>query len=362
MITKKTTHALKNKNKFSFHCNFCDYISCDRRNFNRHLKSKKHLIFKNEQISEKRAKNDTKTSKNDTKTSKKRHKNDTSNIMICDICEYSTNRKSNWERHIETKKHIQMINKADYKTHNSINNLHICVDCNKTYKYKSGLSRHKKICKETNTQPLNSIVSQQTNVTEHKDEITTEIVMNLLKTNKELQDIICNQNKEIVELAKQPKSQVINIENYLNIECKDAINMSDFINQIQITLDDLLYLGNNGFSKSVQQLMMTSLKQMEQTKRPIHCTNKRKKTLYIKDKDKWEKDNNNQKMKHVVQQFHKKELNDVLDVMDKNEEFFKQIDNIEKKNNIIIGITNCNKEETIKKITNHISQTMYLTK
>jgi hypothetical protein len=275
----------------------------------------------------------------------------------CKVCDFYTDHKSKYNRHIHTQKHKNLIEQE--KTNTIIDhptNQYVCDACNKSYKYQSGLSRHKQKCSKNET---DIIVSDNQSI-DKKEEVTTEMVMNLLKTNRELQDIICNQNKEIIELAKQPRNQIINIENYLNIECKDAINMSDFINQIQITLEDLLYLGNNGFSKSVQNLMMNSLKDMEQTKRPIHCVNKKKKTLYIKDKDKWEKDKDQEQIRQVIHKFHRKELNDAIDVMDKNADFFQQIDNLEKRNNIIIGITTGNKEEAIKNITKHITQNMYI--
>jgi hypothetical protein len=307
---------------------------------------------------------------NDNKSSNydvvKSNKNTTTNCPFspfcpkyeCKVCDFSTDHKSMYNRHIHTQKHKNLIEQEKTNTiiDHPTTNQYVCDTCNKSYKYQSGLSRHKQKCSKNET----DIIVRDNQSIDKKEEVTTEMVMNLLKTNRELQDIICNQNKEIIELAKQPRNQIINIENYLNIECKDAINMSDFINQIQITLEDLLYLGNNGFSKSVQNLMMNSLKDMEQTKRPIHCVNKKKKTLYIKDKDKWEKDKDQEQIRQVIHKFHRKELNDAIDVMDNNAEFFQQIDNLEKRNNIIIGITTGNKEEAIKNITKHITQNMYI--
>ena len=150
--------------------------------------------------------------------------------------------------------------------------------------------------------------------------------MKLIEKNEELQQIICNQNEKLyeqneklIELAKQPKTIIkkqnntFNLDNFLNIQCKDAMNLSDFMETIQLTFSDLIYLGNNGFEKSIQNTFVKQLGDMEQTKRPIHCTDKKRKTMYVKDEDRWEKDNDNEKIASAIKTMNKKQLSAFTD-------------------------------------------------
>ena len=145
--------------------------------------------------------------------------------------------------------------------------------------------------------------------------------MKLIEKNEELQQIICNQNEKLyeqneklIELAKQPKTIIkkqnntFNLDNFLNIQCKDAMNLSDFMETIQLTFSDLIYLGNNGFEKSIQNTFVKQLRDLDQTKRPIHCTDKKRKILYVKDDDKWEKDSNHNKISSAIQKMNQKQL------------------------------------------------------
>ena len=162
-----------------------------------------------------------------------------------------------------------------------------------------------------NTYNNNGVIQQQ------KEEITDlkQMFMKMMDSNKELQHIIYDQNEKLIELAKQPKTYIknqnnnntFNLENFLNIQCKDAMNLTDFVESLKITFKDLLYLGDNGFVKSIQNTFVKQLKGMEQNKRPIHCTDKKRKTIYIKEEDEWNKDANHKQVNNAISSINKKQ-------------------------------------------------------
>ena len=134
------------------------------------------------------------------------------------------------------------------------------------------------------------------------------MLIKLIETNEDLKE-------QIIELASQPKTinntnnnNSFNLNNFLNVQCKDAMNLSEFIDDIQITFNDLLYLGNHGFVESVKDTFVKQLKNMEQTKRPIHCTDQKRKACVVKDNNKWEKDNDHEMLFNAVQQINNKQL------------------------------------------------------
>jgi len=228
-----------------------------------------------------------------------------SSKYICNKCDYYTNRKSQYDRHLQTKKHND--------TNGSFNDTkkvpYIC-QCGKTYKYHTGLSRHKKKCTYGNS--YENPECSETNI----DNVDLkEMVMELLQSNKELQDTIIQQQSQLIELAKEPKTMIktqnnntFNLNNFLNVDCKDAMNLSDFLDTILYTFKDLVHLGEQGFVKSLQNTFVKQLGDMEQTRRPIHCTDKKRKTIYVKDEDKWEKDNGNEKIASAIKTINKKQL------------------------------------------------------
>jgi len=204
--------------------------------------------------------------------------------------------------------------KNDNKMVIPINEL-ICK-CGKIYKFQSGLSRHKKVCnfKETGHNiVLSDEIEQLESYKEQLDKVT-EMFKQSLETNKELQE-------KLYEVAKQPKTinnQTFNLDKFLNIECKDAINLTDFVESLKITFTDLLYLGTNGFVQSIQNTFVKELKGMEQTKRPIHCTDKKRKVLYVKDKNKWDKDPQHIKLLESVNTLNKKQYKTLCDWFKQN--------------------------------------------
>ena len=224
---------------------------------------------------------------------------------FCEKCNYKTNRHSEYNRHLLTAKHNaeQQMEQMEQQKSPKITKRFIC-DCGKTYKVSSGLYKHKKKCSLI----LNSIV-----IVENPEEKPT--MMDIITQNKEIMDLLVLQNKEMVlqnkELQRQNKEQAdtirelipkignnnttnnnnqFNLQVFLNEDCKDALNFSDFIKQIQVSFEDIENQAECGYVKGISKLFIENLKELGTNKRPIHCTDKKRKTLYIKENDEWDKE------------------------------------------------------------------------
>ena len=221
--------------------------------------------------------------------------------FYCKLCDYGCSKLSYWKRHCETIKHTYRL------SGNEIGDLEIekiteyKCECGKAYTSKSGLWKHKKTCEFNICEPVCEDYTTKTMSELPKDfKITTQMFYDLLKQNNELQ-------QSLLAMAKQDKSSLTNINNcgnnnnnktfnlqfYLNETCKDALNLSDFVNQIQITMNDLEETGKLGYAEGISRVFLKNLNEMYSTSRPIHCSNFKKETLYIKDADKWHKEEYN---------------------------------------------------------------------
>lgn len=230
----------------------------------------------------------------------------------CDKCLYTTHRKSHWDRHVTTKKHL-----GD-KYNETLHNKYVC-ECGKKYKFISGLSRHRQKCEiyKHSSKTTNEIVSIQESYSNNENSLLKQQNEFLKSQMSEMKDIfykLIENNKELQEatlmMAKEPRTinnNQFNIMNYLNTECKDALNISEFIDQINYTFKDLLKINDEGWVENVKNTFVKQLKNMEQTKRPIHCSDRKRKTFYIKDNDEWSRDNVQEKMHQTIRKFHTKQ-------------------------------------------------------
>jgi len=235
-------------------------------------------------------------------------------ILYCVACHYKTLSKKDFNKHLATAKHINLINPnleipiKSYRCH-----------CGKEYKHSSSLCAHKKKCKETIK--LNDPIIIDTSSNEFKS--LTALVLELVKNNTELQKQNQDFQKQVLELCKNNNVTTINNNNntnlhninnktfnlqvFLNEECKDAMNMSEFINSIQLKLSDLENIGNQGYIEGVSNIIITHLNKTEMYKRPVHCSDAKREILYVKEENKWEKEGpDNKKMKRAVLGLEKK--------------------------------------------------------
>lgn len=205
--------------------------------------------------------------------------------FFCDLCCYGTTNKKDFTKHENTKKHVDKMCKKLIKSQieklNIDDSKHICSHCGKEYKEKSGLWRHKKKCSPTLQSSQNSMV-------------TNDMVLKLMEQNHDLQ-------KQIFELAKnQTVTNNLNSNNtttnhfnlnvFLNETCKDALNITDFVNSLQLQVKDFENTGRLGYVEGISRIILHGLRQIDVHKRPLHCTDIKREIVYIKNNDMWEKE------------------------------------------------------------------------
>ena len=216
---------------------------------------------------------------------------------LCMLCDYTTSRYSQYCRHLSTDKHKKyengskmVVNDSDLVPKSSKN--YTCK-CGKVYKHDSGYYRHRKTCK-------------------HVNEVTTDFVLELIKDNKELKELLFQQNQTMLhqnntfstivqDVMKNgvnnnnttninSNNKAFNLNLFLNETCKDAMNITDFVSSIKMNLDDLEHTGRKGYIEGISNIIIRNLNGLEQHQRPIHCNDQKREILYIKDNNEWTKE------------------------------------------------------------------------
>jgi hypothetical protein len=226
--------------------------------------------------------------------------------FTCDFCYYSSSNKKDYSKHLLTLKHKKNENGNQMETLETNNgkqksqksqksqDVFACEFCEREYKNKSGLWKHNKKCQDKKEEPkdvelIGKLIQQN---------------MDLVSQNQEFKQMMIEQNKTIIELAN--KTTIVNNNNttnnnkfnlniFLNEKCKDALNIMDFVNSLQLQLEDLEETGRLGYIQGISRIFINGLKQLDVCKRPIHCSDAKRETLYIKDNDSWEKEDDDKK-------------------------------------------------------------------
>jgi len=241
----------------------------------------------------------------------------TSNFYSCEYCDYITCKKSNYDRHILTDKHKKIhleesgMEFLEQNEQTSDKKQFKCI-CGNTYKFSQGLSKHKKKC---NYQTEQNIIY---NKKEDKFNALTDLVLEVVKQNKELVTLNTEAQKynqeltnKIVEMCgttnnntlinNHSNNKTFNLNVFLNETCKDAMNINDFVDSLQLQLSDLEEVGKLGFVDGISNIIVKNLKALDVHKRPVHCADKKREVIYIKDEDKWEKENEQkQKLRKAI--------------------------------------------------------------
>ena len=233
--------------------------------------------------------------------------------FYCKSCDYSTCRKSNYAEHILTSKHKRNSNgnfcqPISSKNKQTLN--YSCQFCGKEYNNKSGLWKHKKKCNFENNENNENNIKVESN---NSIEITPELIFTLIKQNNEFQQTIIEQNKTIVELSKNGSTNTINNNNinshnktfnlqvFLNETCKDAMNISDFVESVKLQVSDLEHVGKVGYIEGISNIIIKNLQALEVEKRPVHCADQKREVIYVKEDNIWEKeDETNKKLRKAI--------------------------------------------------------------
>jgi hypothetical protein len=272
----------------------------------------------------------------------------------CIECNYITSNKKDYNKHLATRKHERNMLSNICNTKNPINLKLLCDICNKEYKSRVGLWRHKKTCVE-----LIETVQEENHYNDKKDEnivldikdnnlktkievsylsnLILEVVKNnseLQKQNQEFQQEIQKQNqKQNQEMQKQNQdfqmqlmeicktsntinnnninshNKTFNLQVFLNEECKDAMNLSEFIESIHLKLPDLLNIGKMGYTEGISKIILKELSETAQNKRPVHCSDIKRETMYVKQENKWEKEGpENLTIKNAIKNIEQKNI------------------------------------------------------
>jgi hypothetical protein len=208
---------------------------------------------------------------------------------ICEKCDYYTSKKSSFKTHTESKKHLTTICNENYAKNCS--KQYSCNKCEKIYKDRAGLWRHSKKCNKTNNH--DDIDGIKLLHMENKEII--ELLKQQMKENGELCKQLKSQNETINELASKVGNQTINnktfnLNLFLNETCKDALNISDFVNSIKLQLSDLEATGRLGYVGGISKILLHNLNGLDTHQRPIHCSDFKREILYIKDDNQWIKE------------------------------------------------------------------------
>ena len=227
----------------------------------------------------------------------------------CETCDYFTSRCSQYERHLNTSKHIKMSNFNQNKLKSSSE--YICSKCDKVYKDRSGLWKHNKTCLDEKNEKNNLEIN-----------LLTNLVLEVVKSNSELQKQTHEMQKQMLEVCKniQPTNNVnnshinshnktFNLQFFLNEQCKDAMNIMDFVNTFQLQFSDLERIGEVGYVEGISNIVIDKLNEMDVYKRPIHCSDAKREIMHVKDNDVWAKDNaNNDKIRLALKHITKKNI------------------------------------------------------
>ena len=237
-------------------------------------------------------------------------------LFCCEICEYNTCRKSQYTRHLLTPKHNNASIGYILASEN-VPKKFIC-ECGKEYKHDSSYYKHKKMCNTISNLKIEPEIPQPNIIV---DSSNNNIIMELLKQNQEFKELIIEQNKHIIELASKVGGNTtnnttnnnntnnFNLQLFLNEQCKDAFNIDDFVNQIQLQLSDLDMIGRVGYTEGMSKIFIRNLKELDICKRPIHCSDLKRETLYVKDNDACEKENGeNVKIKQAIKGIENKNI------------------------------------------------------
>jgi hypothetical protein len=321
-------------NNDKYHCIICDYHTSKIFNYNKHNLTLKHQLATKQAV-----------------MAISGNIKNVENNFCCEICNFNSKNKTNYDKHLLTSKHNKNISRGYNQTN------YICEYCDKEYIHYNALWKHKKKCEfissneETNklqntmisnmitpkifldilnqSKEIQNVLIEQTKelqakLLEKENQLLEQGEKLLEKENKllEKEDLVIDQQKQLIELAKKPSmvnsnnninnNNHFNLSFFLNETCKNAMNIQDFISSIKLTTQDFETTGKIGFVDGISRIFINELKRIEVERRPLHCTDVKRETVYVKDNDIWEKENQEKKkLKWAINSIAQLNLNQV---------------------------------------------------
>ena len=255
-------------------------------------------------------------------------------IYECTICQYICSKKSDYTKHLLTRKHLDASSKLPLILEMNIEKKTYACNCGKKYNHRASLFNHKKKCKiqKIKLEIIDEIIDNDELYNESESDemneniiippgsdmkVLTSLVLELVKSNTDLQ-------KKVIDLCKNSNitnntntinshNKTFNLQVFLNEECKDAMNLSEFIKSIVVETENLVDMGELGYVEGMSKIIIKEMNELAENKRPVHCTDGKRETLYIKEENKWEKeDSENLKLKYAIRDIEKKNMNALM--------------------------------------------------
>ena len=222
----------------------------------------------------------------------------------CEKCDFNCSRSYDWNRHLTTRKHKEKTSSRQVGSEKSVSTTLKTFKCfcGKEYSCRQGLWKHRKLCEVMDDDDPKKLSSE-------------ELFMKLLKDNQEFKQMIIEQNSKLMELASKNTTVInhtttnnsnsnnnnFNLQMFLNVQCKDALNITEFVDSLQPKIEDLETTGRLGYVEGISKIFLNGLQGLDINKRPIHCSDQKRETIYIKDNNVWEKEGENrEKLKLAI--------------------------------------------------------------
>jgi ribosomal protein L15 len=294
--------------------------------------------------------------------------------FYCGYCDFKCFKKSNWNIHINTTKHNYRVNGNNMENAEIDKNAENMCDCGKKYATKSGLWKHKPKCTFKNNMK-NTVVKEETN---DKDDLILMLIKQnsaLIKETSDFKNLMIEQQNMMMKVIENgthntthtnSHNKAFNLNLFLNETCKDAMNINDFVESIKLQVSDLENVGEIGFVEGISNIIVKNLNALDVTKRPIHCTDKKREIIYIKDENTWEKDESQCKMRRMIKKVVSKNQRLIPKFKEQNPEYNKSYSKVSDKYNKLIiesmGGSGDNDLEKENKIIRNIAKNIVVDK
>ena len=300
-----------------------------------------------------------------------------SDIFLCEKCDFKCCKNNEWQRHLATTKHQNgvFLNDLEQKNSNCAPK-YACKKCNKIYSVRNSLWYHEQKCQNNKVNDEPEILTENTKIDQSNKD---NLIEYLIKENAEFKTLIMelvkkdsistsNSNNISINNINSNNNNTFNLQFFLNEQCKDALNIGEFIDSIKVQLSDLENTGRVGYVEGVSKILIKNLNELDTCKRPIHCSDLKREVLYIKDNDKWSKEDDNKcVIKKAIKDVANKNIRQITEWANLNPDC-KKSDS--KKNNQYLNIvmnsmsggSNEEQSNNIEKIVKNITKTVVIEK
>jgi len=293
--------------------------------------------------------------------------------LICKLCDYTTFNKYDFSKHLSTRKHAKIANTNKMAkntndfiaTATNVANKQFVCNCGKVYIHQSSLCKHRKKCKNT------IITTTDTELEPNMQELIMKLITDnqeMKKENQELINKLVDQQQQMTDLIPKignnnnttiNNKQKFNINVFLNEKCKDAISMKEFIENIEVSMKNLLTTKEKGLGQGLSNIIMDNMNKLSLYERPIHCTDKKRETLYVKN-DEWEKDDNKKQVNEMIKNVENKQIKNINQWTDENPKYMENERLQEEYINLVRGCTS-SIDECRDKVIRKVCDNVYVT-